>query len=276
MQKPQASLRSWDETFRALAEPSEPAGPSAQHHGPRPLEKTRRPGLCPQPAYLLLADGSRGRVDKYPGQRELEQYSTSEHSLIGNSGRSAREELLLQSRGRVRERWEGAHRLPPNAVFLVSREPERIASPWLDSDRDMPREAPMLPKARDGSWVTVKVRRSVATLQPDLMTTELAEIDQQFGIELHATVLSNVQLDHPAINAFRIKLLVPGGVQGIGEIHAASVAADLYHLGSSVQWLSRFSGMGSTTHNSADVHRADQLGIEGIRDIVLAHLSRSP
>src|ERR1700689_1308041 len=108
------------------------------------------------------------------------------------------------------------------------------------------------------------------------MATEIAKIDEEFGVEFYAAVISDIELDHPSLDPFGIELLVPGGVQGIGEKHAASVAADFDHLWPAVQRLARLCWMRSATNNSANVHRTDQLGIERVGDVILPHLARSP
>src|SRR5271170_216980 len=108
------------------------------------------------------------------------------------------------------------------------------------------------------------------------MRSQIAELDKQLGIELNATILRNIKLNHPAPDAIGIELLVPGGVQRIGEIDAASVAADFHHLRAAVQRLAGSGGMRGATYDAANVYRANQFGIKRIGDIILAHFSRAP
>ena len=85
-----------------------------------------------------------------------------------------------------------------------------------------------------GIWTNefeTPLQRSAKYANREFFTdAEIAEFDKEVWIELHDSVGVKIQLNHPAIDAIRIKLLVPRCVEGIGEVYTVSVAADLHHL----------------------------------------------
>src|SRR5215469_9195353 len=99
----------------------------------------------------------------------------------------------------------------------------------------MHRETRAPPTARPRSWIAVEVRGSIAALQSHLVRTEIAELHKEFCIKLNSTLGSDVQLDHPATNAFRIKLFVPCGVKRICKKHTPSITAQFDHLRSTIE-----------------------------------------
>src|SRR5438045_6406612 len=108
------------------------------------------------------------------------------------------------------------------------------------------------------------------------MARESDECDKEVWIELHDSVGVKIQLNHPAIDAIRIKLLVPRCVEGIGEVYTVSVAADLHHLRAAIQWLVGLRWMSSAAHDAARMYGANPLRMEWIGNIVLDKFSRSP
>src|SRR4051794_9044875 len=81
------------------------------------------------------------------------------------------------------------------------------------------------------SWVAVGVRRAVAALQPDLMRkVTLRPVEEELRVAGDPTVLADVELDHPAVQALVVELLVDGAIERVGEVDAPAVAADLDHL----------------------------------------------
>src|SRR5215217_2666022 len=85
--------------------------------------------------------------------------------------------------------------------------------------------------------IAVGVGRGVAALQAHLMWPLVTEVEEEVGVEGHPTGRVSVELDHPALDALGIELRVPGQVEGVGDIDAAAIAADLDHLRSAVERL---------------------------------------
>src|SRR5689334_12407814 len=80
------------------------------------------------------------------------------------------------------------------------------------------------------SAVAVRVRRGVATLEPDLVRTQPAEVvamREEPLVDAQPAVLADVQLRHPGADPVGIELVVPGAVQRVGEVHPLAVPADL-------------------------------------------------
>src|SRR5271170_3076801 len=69
----------------------------------------------------------------------------------------------------------------------------------------------------------------------NLVAAKVAEFQEKCWVEVHAALGLGIELDHPTANAFGIELGVPGGVERVGEIDAATVAAEFDHLRSAVQ-----------------------------------------
>src|SRR5256885_13884297 len=84
------------------------------------------------------------------------------------------------------------------------------------------------------SGVAVRVGRRVASLQPDLMTA-LLTMEEEIGIRCQPAGGVGIQLDQPAINPIRVELVLPAPVEPVAEVHPLSVAAHLYHLGTTLQ-----------------------------------------
>src|SRR5205823_11335578 len=77
--------------------------------------------------------------------------------------------------------------------------------------------------------VAVGVAGGVAALEPDLVHAAPAEriaFDEEALVEADAAALADVQLGHPRADAVGVELLVPGTVQGVGEVHALALPAD--------------------------------------------------
>src|ERR1700681_2905600 len=109
-----------------------------------------------------------------------------------------------------------------------------------------------------------------------LMGTPLAEIEEELAMEVDAPLRLPFHLHHPSTDAFRIELLIPRHVERVREIDTPTVAAHLDHLRSAVQRGLRIARMWRAAYDAADVHRAGQLRLEWIRNIVLPELARAP
>src|SRR5215218_4528430 len=119
---------------------------------------------------------------------------------------------------------------------------------------------------------TVGIGRGVAALEADLVRALVAEVEEEVLVEGHSPVLRRVQLHHPALDAVRIELGVPGEVERVRDVDASPVAADLDHLRSAVERAGR-RRVPVTAHDAADPDRTGLLGVEGVRHVVLLQLT---
>src|SRR5436190_16547150 len=107
----------------------------------------------------------------------------------------------------------------------------------------------------------------------DLVSAEFAEIHEESAVDLHPAFGFGVQLHHPALDAFRIKLSVPRRVKRVGEIDALAVAAELDHLRSAVQRQVRLFWVSGLANDSAQVHRSGFTRVEWVGNIELQKLA---
>src|SRR5690242_7671427 len=111
------------------------------------------------------------------------------------------------------------------------------------------------------SRIAIGIRGAVAGLQTDLMRAlSLRPIDEEFRIEVDAALRLGVELDHPAVNSFRIKLRIDGAVQRIGEIDPPPVATDFHHLRTAIEFAVLRARMARLRDDAADAHLAGELG----------------
>src|SRR5688572_32229835 len=86
--------------------------------------------------------------------------------------------------------------------------------------------------------VTVRVRRSVAALEADLVRPQVAGFDEEICVELHrAAARRDNGFGDPALDAVGVDLSVPRRVEAVREINPPTVAADFDHLRSAVDRL---------------------------------------
>src|SRR4051812_16144721 len=98
----------------------------------------------------------------------------------------------------------------------------------------------------------VRIARGVASLQPDLMGALAGELDEEVGVDREVAVA--VELDHPAVDALGVELLVPARVERVRQVDALAVAAHLDHLRAAVELVrGRVSG---APDDPAEVDRA--------------------
>src|SRR5690348_8372931 len=105
------------------------------------------------------------------------------------------------------------------------------------------------------------------------MAAQFTEIHEELGIDFHAAFRFGIELHHPALDAFRIKLSVPRRVQRVGEVDAFAVSAKLDHLRSAVQLSFGLLRMRSFADDSAEVYRCRFSRLERIGDIELQKLA---
>src|SRR5215218_11201272 len=89
------------------------------------------------------------------------------------------------------------------------------------------------PRPPRQSAVAVRVRRSVATLESDLVNaqaTELIAVREEALIDAQPAVRVCVELGHPGADAVGVELIVPRPVERVGQVHPPSIATDFDHL----------------------------------------------
>ena len=78
------------------------------------------------------------------------------------------------------------------------------------------------------SGVAERIRRAVPTLQAHLMWPELlGPFDEEALIETDSTLGLRIDFHHPAVEPFRIQLLVDCAVERVREVDVPAIAADL-------------------------------------------------
>src|SRR5439155_19432306 len=102
----------------------------------------------------------------------------------------------------------------------------------------------------------------------------LIRLHEELAVELEATVIAGVELGDPALQAIRIKLVVPCPVQPVRDIDALAVAADLHHLRAAVERTGV--RMRGPANDPAEMHRPGLLGAERIGYVVLQEFARAP
>src|SRR5687767_5468995 len=87
------------------------------------------------------------------------------------------------------------------------------------------------------SGVAVRVRRRVATFQPDLVGAHTVCLEEEPRVQIHAAFGSQIHLGHPTADTLRVELVIPGRIEPVGDVDALAVSADLDHLRAAVQHL---------------------------------------
>src|SRR6266568_4641468 len=108
------------------------------------------------------------------------------------------------------------------------------------------------PRAKSDSRKTIRIARTIATIQMDLVNTIICALDEKLPVEIDPTIGLGIDFDHPTANPIRIKLLVPRSVKRVGKIHTLAVAADFNHLRSPGKWLVRVLRMGCAIGDTTD------------------------
>src|SRR6266508_249653 len=134
-----------------------------------------------------------------------------------------------------------------------------------------------------GAWsarVAVGVAGGVAALQPGLAHPQPAEV-LPAGEEARvrgdaAGVQVGVELGRPGADAVGVEDVVPDPVEGVGDVHAAAVAADLDHLRPAGEPQPRRGGVGLAADDAAQADRAGLARVEDVADVVLLELAGAP
>ena len=71
-------------------------------------------------------------------------------------------------------------------------------------------------------------------------------------------------------------MLVPRGVERVGEVNTSTVTADLNHLRSAVERLLGLAGVSRATHDAAEMNRTRFLRVGRVRDVILNELAGTP
>src|SRR5437764_5967672 len=124
------------------------------------------------------------------------------------------------------------------------------------------------------SGETVGVGRGVAALEADLVRALYLERHEEVRVRSDATIRVGVELHDPPLDALRLELGVPGGVQRVRHIDSLPIPADLHHLRAAVEGAGR--RVSALVDDAAEVDRAGELGVERVRNVVLAELAGSP
>ena len=89
--------------------------------------------------------------------------------------------------------------------------------------------------ARHCSRIAERVGLGVAPLKTDLVNTIIIRLNEESIVEADAALRVDIELRHPTANTRGIELLIPGGVQRVGEVDPFSVPAHLDHLRSAAR-----------------------------------------
>src|SRR5580658_1377664 len=110
----------------------------------------------------------------------------------------------------------------------------------------------------------------------DLMAAQISEFEKELRVERHAAGGLGVELYHPTANSVGIELHVPGGVQGVREVGATSIAAEFDHLRAAVQRIAGIFRMRGAAHDTTQMHGAAFLGVKRIGNVILQEFAGAP
>src|SRR5215208_7714861 len=124
--------------------------------------------------------------------------------------------------------------------------------------------------------VAVRIGGRIAALEPYLVRPfTIIELDEEVGVCGETTFRVHVHLGDPAVDAIRVELRIPGGIERVAEVQPAPIAAQFHHLRSAVQGLSGLR-MRRLADDAAQVDGSRMPGVERVGDVVLAHLPGAP
>src|SRR5205809_3846595 len=166
-----------------------------------------------------------------------------------------------------RESGRGA---PPPAPPRCDGEGRRIASSPLARAQGEGGRG----RGSQASREAVRVRGRVAAFEADLVRPLALELHEEVRVDGQAAAGRRVKLRRPALDTLGVEDRVPGAVERVGQVDPAAVAADLDHLGSAVQ--GTVLRVGALRDDAAQPHRAGQLRLEWVGDVVLLELAGAP
>src|SRR5918992_564864 len=124
--------------------------------------------------------------------------------------------------------------------------------------------------------VAVRVGGRVAALEPYLMRPfTIIELDEKVGVCGETTFRVYVHLSDPAVDALRVELRIPSGIERVAEVEAAPVAAQLHHLRSTGQGHSGLR-MRRPADDATQMYGSRMPRAERVGDVVLAQLPGAP
>src|SRR4249919_325420 len=98
---------------------------------------------------------------------------------------------------------------------------------------------------------------------------------EEVFVKFDPTLWLGVDLDHPSLDPIGIKLAIDCAVERIGEVDAASIATDLYHLGSAIKRLTA-PWMRGAGDNATNAQFPSKFRLERVGDVVLVKLACAP
>src|SRR5271166_2151441 len=135
---------------------------------------------------------------------------------------------------------------------------------------------------RRGFALVPDIRGRIAVREANLMGARravglLAKIDVEALVEGHAT-LPGVAVDLQEVRAvpgdLGVELVVPGAVEGVGDVEAFAVEAELEHLRSAAEFLAaEFAGL---AEEAAEPDLAGEPGVGGVAHVILADVAVQP
>src|ERR1700720_1932714 len=125
-------------------------------------------------------------------------------------------------------------------------------------------------------WITKGVRRRVASFQALLGEPMFCGPDKKVRIECQRAIRFCGCLNKPGANPVRIKLLIPGCIEGVGKIDAFTISADFDHLRSPVECDTRLLWMRRSANDSADLKDRGKFRTIRDGDIVPAEFPGPP
>ena len=100
----------------------------------------------------------------------------------------------------------------------------------------------------------------------------IVEVDEEVAVDLHATVGVAVDPQEPGAHV-RIELVVPGGVQRVGDVESTAVEGELKHVGAAVQ---AAAGVVGLAEHPAEPQLAGQPGFGRVGHVVLTNVAVQP
>jgi hypothetical protein len=129
------------------------------------------------------------------------------------------------------------------------------------------------------SAVTVRIRRSVAALQSDLVhtqATELFAMREEALVDAQPAVGVGVELGHPGPDAVRVELVVPRPVQRVGEADPPCRRGSPLPSAALRRAVCRCWRVRGAVDDSAEPYGSHLLRVRRVRHVELLHLTGAP